>query len=136
MEVTVQTVIENAKDFAALPEVYSRINEKIDDENSSNVQIGALIAVDTALTSKLLRMVNSAYFGLASPVSDISSAVNLIGRWEVKSLLLGSAANRLFNRPEDLTYLRQFWKHSIRTRRLSENREPTAEKRILAHFFD
>ena len=115
MKITAQSVIENAKDFVALPEIYSRINEKIDDENSSDVQIGALIAVDPALTSKLLRMVNSAYFGLASPVAEISSAVGLIGRWEVKSLLLGSAIQNLFDRPDDITFLRQFWKHSVRT---------------------
>lgn len=115
MKITASSVIQNATDFISLPEIYTRINNKLDDENSSDIEIGALISIDTALTTKLLRLVNSSYFGLAVHISDVSHAVTMVGRKEVKSLLLGGAVKSLFNKPEDSAFLSDFWRHSVRT---------------------
>ena len=114
--ITPADLISSSVELSALPEVYERVSSKLDDPMSSNAQIGALVALDPALTSQVLRLVNSAFFGLPRKVSDIEHAIRFIGRTELRNILLGNAITGLFTellgQPDSQ---RAYWRHSVRS---------------------
>ena len=115
MSVTPADLISNGMELSALPEIYERVSTKLDDPLSTNAQIGALVALDPALTSRVLRLVNSAFFGLPRQISNIEHAISYIGRAELRNILLGSAITGLFadliGHPETQ---RAYWRHCVR----------------------
>lgn len=71
-----------------LPVIYSQLVALLDDPTSSTQQIGALISRDMALTAHLLKVVNSAFFGLAQQVNDPTQAVAYLGLDTLKAVVL------------------------------------------------
>ena len=93
--ITLDKLLKQAGDLPSLPEAYIRVTELLDDEQSSAYQIGDAVQTDPALNGRILKLINSAYFGLRNPVTSISQAVTLLGR--------------------DDFPLRDFWQHCIKT---------------------
>ena len=77
------------------PESIMKINRLINDSNSKMSEIAMAISNDVALTTDLLRLVNSVTFALASPCRSIADAVKLVGTRGIKNMLLsvGSLKN-------------------------------------------
>lgn len=64
---------------------------KITDENTTPKEAAQLAADDPILTARILKSVNSAYFGLRVPVNDVHTAVNLLGLDQLKILIMSQA---------------------------------------------
>ena len=111
-----EPLLKQAGELPSLPEVYIRVTELLETENSSGIKIGEAVQADPALTARILKMINSAYYGLRNPVTSISQAVALLGRQQLKQVLLGSVLAGVF-KDFDVTHfpLRDFWQHSIKT---------------------
>lgn len=113
----------NSKDLVAqvaqlisLPEVCYRVNELLDDPNVTSNQVGQVIRLDPALTARLLKIVNSALYGFRSRIDTVSQAVTIIGLEELRSLVMASSANVVFNKiSTDLVDMDSFWHHSVYT---------------------
>ena len=113
---TLDTLLEQAGELPSLPEVYIRVTELLETETSSALQIGAAVQTDPALTARILKLINSAYYGLAFPVTSIPQALTLMGRDQLKQLLLGSVLSGVFKDFDISGFpLRPFWQHSIKT---------------------
>jgi putative nucleotidyltransferase with HDIG domain len=78
---------------------------------TSMKDLGNVIGSDQAITSKLLRMVNSAYYGFPRKISTISQALVVIGVEGLRSLIMGLSVQPLFNTEAG----KQLWVHSIYT---------------------
>jgi HD-like signal output (HDOD) protein len=86
-----------------------------DDPSSSARQIGDLIASDVALTSRVLRIANSAYYGMSRSVSTVNEAVLILGMQALRSLAIAASAYDTLNR-EVAGYNMQageLWLHSL-----------------------
>jgi len=97
-----------------LPEVIQKVVSLVQDEKTSARDLGNLISYDQAISSRLLKIANSAYYGLSREVSTTQHAIVILGFEEVKSLSLGitvfdamKAAGNKFSLMRD-----EFWKHS------------------------
>lgn len=109
-------LLEQADKLPSLPEIYLRVSELLESENSSALQIGEAVQTDLSLTTKLLKMINSAYYGLPKQVTSISQAVSLLGRQRLKEVLMGSVLSVVFSDMEIPNFsMRDFWRHSIKT---------------------
>lgn len=86
----VRTLIGQVDRLPALPEQFRRLTEQLDSPTASLAQVAAVIADDVALTAEVLRVVNSAFFGLYGTVESIESAVSLLGLDVVRGLVLGT----------------------------------------------
>lgn len=71
------------------PAIAMRIIEMTSDPNVTPAQLTSLIQADSALSSKILKTVNSAFYGLSSPVASIKRAQIMLGLSAIKSLTLG-----------------------------------------------
>lgn len=102
--------------LVSLPEVCHRVNEMLNDPNVTSNQVGRVIRLDPALTARLLKIVNSALYGFRSRIDTVSQAVTIIGLEELRSLVMASSANVVFNKiSTDLVDMDSFWHHSVYT---------------------
>lgn len=102
-------------DILALPEVYGRLAAKLDDPYASNGELGELIALDPGIATRVLRLANSPFYGLASTVSTVSQAISIIGRVSLAKTVLGVSVISVFDRMVAVSRatLRSHWKHSV-----------------------
>ncbi|MFZ9887792.1 MAG: HDOD domain-containing protein [Myxococcota bacterium] len=100
--------------LASLPDVYHQIVEVMQNPRSSASDVAAMVSKDTTLSSRLLKLVNSAYFGLPARVDSIARAITLIGTNELSTLALGVSVISTFRSvPAGLISMKGFWRHSI-----------------------
>jgi HD-like signal output (HDOD) protein len=76
------------KQLPVKPALYTRLVEVLENPNSSTADVAAVIERDIGASSKLLQVVNSAFFGLPSRVGDVRTAVSYLGMEMVKMLVL------------------------------------------------
>ena len=114
--VTLEQLIGKGQDLPSLPEIYLRVSEQLEDESSTVLQIGDTVQNDPAITTRVLKMVNSAYYGMPNEVASVSQAVSLLGRERLKHILIGSVLRGVFSEQENPAFSMQvFWQHSIKT---------------------
>ena len=98
----------------SLPDIYAQINEAITKPSSSAYDIGNVISKDTSLSARLLKLVNSTFYGFPSKIDTLSRAVTVIGTRQLSTLALGMNIINVFkNIPSRLMDMKSFWKHSI-----------------------
>jgi len=100
--------------LVSLPHIFTEINRVISDPRSSAVHVADVISKDPNLTARLLRIVNSAFYGFPSKIDTISRAVTVLGSKELSTLALGTSVLNIFNDiPADLVDMKSFWEHSV-----------------------
>jgi HD-like signal output (HDOD) protein len=100
----------------ALPSLYIEMVEKLKDPEVSIEDVGETISRDIAMTAKILKLVNSAFFGLRRQISNPTEAANFIGLDTIKGLVLSLHAFAEFDSDSlgGLT-LDAVWNHSMQT---------------------
>ena len=106
----------------SLPELYWELDRAVRDLRSSTATVAEIMERDPAMCAKVLQIVNSAYFGLAQPMTSVSKAVAYLGVDLIKGLTL---ATRLFSIDESFLDIPGFslaslQEHSLLTGRLAE----------------
>lgn len=113
---TAQELINGVIDLVSLPEVCVRINELIDDDRTTADELGEVISLDTGLTARLLKIVNSPIYGYSQRVDTISRAVSILGLQELRALVIAASAVEAFTSvSSDQLNKVHFWRHSLYT---------------------
>ncbi len=111
-----EALLGKSYELPSMPEIYIRVSELIEDEDSSAQAIGAAVQTDPSLTAKILKLINSAYYGLPVNVTSVAQAVSLLGRDQLKAVLIGSVLSSVFENLDVADFsMREFWLHSIKT---------------------
>ncbi|MEM1027470.1 MAG: GGDEF domain-containing protein [Planctomycetota bacterium] len=98
----------------SLPAIALEVIELVKREDADIKQIAATIQNDPALSSKILKTVNSSFYGQAYSISTVSHALVVLGLKAVKTLALGfSLVNNLKDTGKDGFDLFAFWKRSL-----------------------
>ncbi len=98
----------------SLPEAYLRLKRVIDDPDYTMQQVAEAISHDPALTTRVLRLVNSPYFGLAKPIDNIPRAVGLLGTQQIHDLALATSVAHSFSGIDPKLHdLNSFWSDSV-----------------------
>lgn len=109
-------IIAKVGDLPSLPAVAARINAEIENEALSAKRLGAIIAEDPSLASRLLRLANSAFYGMPRQIASIERAVMVLGFDTVKNLALSISIFSFFKKgispAIDVVGL---WNHSLGT---------------------
>jgi len=111
-------------DLPAPPQSSLQIIRACTNNRISNVDIAALVSADPALTAELLRIVNSAYFGLNKQVQSIQRAIAVLGQQALRNLVLCIAVRDAINKTSQLPIdTDAFWedclRHAVSARMLS-----------------
>jgi len=105
------------QDLPPLPAVVVRVMQTINDPTTSAADLNRLISSDQAIASKVLRLVNSSYYGFPRRISTITHAVVILGFNTVRNLTTSLGVFNAFDGSGAQTALdrQQFWAHSIGT---------------------
>lgn len=109
------TRIDRAAEVPTLPTILFEFDRLMQNPEVTTRQLGLLIEKDQAMTAKLLRLANSAFYGCSAPVSDIYSAMVLMGLNTVRSAVMSISVVRAFKgmaEMEDLQVM-DFWRHAV-----------------------
>jgi len=110
-----QKKIEQIENLPTLPEVANRLLRIINDPTTTAVDVANLISRDLSLTSKVLRLANSAFYGIPRTVTTVQNAVVILGLKVINTMVFsitvvkmfpGDGRNELFSR-------KKFWAHSL-----------------------
>lgn len=113
MSIVWENILQNAR-LVSLPDVYLRLKAVLDDPNSNLADVAEVVVNDPAMTVRLLRIVNSAYFGLGVEIDTVSRAVGLLGTHEVHDLVLAAAVTQSFEgMSNDIMDMQNFWQRSV-----------------------
>ncbi|MEO6244742.1 MAG: HDOD domain-containing protein [Opitutaceae bacterium] len=105
--------------LASLQSVNHALRELVRSEGSLNSQIAEVIRRDPSLSARLLRMVNSVYFGLSTRVNNIEEAVFFLGLRQIRELSMATPIIEDLDQLKRTTAIslpwKQLWTHSIGT---------------------
>lgn len=113
-EQIVSTAIREISHIATLPEITMKIVELVEDPKSTAQDLHKVISNDPALCSRILKVVNSSFYGLPGQIGSINRAIVMLGLNAVKNIAIAASLAKLF-RGGDLTgnfSARDLWTHS------------------------
>ncbi|MBN9503067.1 MAG: hypothetical protein BGO01_08115 [Armatimonadetes bacterium 55-13] len=111
------SIEKSVQDLPALPNVVTRILKETEDPESCTQTIERMIGTEPALASKVLRVVNSAYYGLSGQVTSLGQAIVILGLQQIRNLVLSVSAFGTLKAktPNQIDTMEQFWLHSFGT---------------------
>jgi HD-like signal output (HDOD) protein len=135
----VQDAIKKVSTIATLPEVTAKIVQTVEDPRSTAAQLHKIVSYDPALVSRILKVVNSAFYGLPGQIGSIERAIVLLGLNAVKNIAVAASLGQLFRGVklcEGYT-AKDLWTHCIATgvcaRELAKRMKlPIADEAFLA----
>ena len=133
------------RSLPVLPAIYTELMQELKSEDPSLERAGEIVAKDMGLTTKILTLVNSAFFGLGRPIAHPSEAAVFIGTETLRALVLSLQVFSQFSQVQLKEFsVENLWKHSwtigVLARRLCEfeeaGRETTDEAFIAGLLHD
>lgn len=112
-KINLEEFISEVTDLVSLPEVYLKIRELMDDPSSVLDDFANVVSSDPNLTACVLKIVNSAYFGFAGQIENVTRALNMMGLGQLHDLVLGISVVESFNVSNEVIDLSSFWRRSI-----------------------
>ncbi len=116
-DVIIKEIDKQVANLPAFSPVLSKILKVIDNPISSAADIEKVLKYDQSLSSRVLKMANSAYYGYAGKISTISQGVVVLGLNTLRALIFTASASRTFAKKLYGYKLGEgdFWKHSVMT---------------------
>ena len=112
----VKTLVARINKLPTLPATYQRLVECLKSPNADMDDVAKIISHDPSMSARLLKVVNSAYFGLAKPVADVARAGALLGLDRIMALVLGQGIFSGGEMPQVRGFsLEALWAHSLAT---------------------
>lgn len=111
------TIVDGMSHMATLPEVTLNIIEIVEDPTSSASDLHQIVATDPALSARVLKVVNSAFYGLPRQIGSINRAISLLGLNAVKNIAVAASLGKIFRGGTGCASFeaRELWSHSVAT---------------------
>jgi putative nucleotidyltransferase with HDIG domain len=108
--------LEKIENLPTLPVVVQQIQKLIASPNSNMIQIASIIAKDQAIAARVIRLINSAFYGMGGKVASVQQAIVLLGLNTVKNLVLGVSVVKMFEDSAGSASMfdrQKFWMHTF-----------------------
>lgn len=109
----VKQVISNIRNLPTPPIVFHQIQKVIKDPKVNASHIAAILAEDPAMSVKVLKLTNSAFYGLSREVESVKQAVVIVGLEAIKNLVLSASVLDMFKGKVDPDFQEKYWRHSL-----------------------
>ncbi len=112
---TILSKIDRIRDLPTLPFIALEVNKLLEDPDVSLSMVSQVIEKDPSIAMKILKLVNSAFYGCRSSVNTLSKAIMLLGFNTVRNAILSVSVIEAFSGADDLEGFKQndFWRHSV-----------------------
>ncbi len=115
MPITPQELITNLGDLPPLPQVAAQVLRLVADPDSTTDDLQRVVSTDQALASQILKIANSAMFGMMREVKTLTQAIMTLGFSTIKSVVIASSAKNLYSRGSAGLQERLMWEHALAT---------------------
>ncbi len=116
VDMNVDVIKKSMARLPAFPATIHKVTQLINDPDSSLPELVQVIRLDQAITANILRMCNSAYFGLRHKVDNVQDAVMYMGRQNIVRAVLAAGSSRFFkDTPGYEAEARELWEHAVGT---------------------
>lgn len=127
-----RTKIEEIKNIPTLPGVITKVTAMIHDPHVSTEKLGQVISKDQVLSARVLKLINSAFYGFPGRISSVSHAMVLLGFNVIKGMLISTSVFDMMHES-----MIELWQHSLGCATLSgitarKLGEPEAEEVFIA----
>lgn len=122
-EFTLDYIFESLGELPSFPKVVQEALKLLDDPDTTIEQLSGLLKYDQSLTTNILHLTNSAHFGLARQVTNIDTALALLGQQQVRQVLIASASMPFLSEKMDGYNMRaaDLWAHGMGCAIISEH---------------
>jgi HD-like signal output (HDOD) protein len=111
---TAEQLVASSVDLVTPPVIFARVKRLVDDESSTAVDLAKAISTDPAMTARVLKLVNSAFWGVSGGVDSLPQAVSLLGMNQVHDVVLASSVIASFERMRpELMDVTKFWRAGV-----------------------
>jgi len=110
-----KAVIQRVDGLPTLPTVVARLTELVEDPSASAGDINDVLSRDMSLAAKILKLVNSPFYGFSRKISSVTHAVVILGFNTVRNVSLSAFVFEAFKDTKKGFKHRDFWIHSIGT---------------------
>ena len=103
------------KSFPGMPATAAKLMKMLEDTESTAAQIEEVLRYDAGLTANILKLTNSAYFGIPSKVSSVKQAITMLGWKRLLQLVMTMCMSTVMKKPVAGYDLSQgeLWRHSV-----------------------
>ncbi len=113
-DINIAELLQGVDGLVTLPQVFLRINQLVEDPDSTMSDIARAVSQDPSFTVRMLRVANSPLYGFSSTIDTVDKAVSVIGTSQIRNLALSmSVANTFAGLPNNLVTMDNFWRHSL-----------------------
>lgn len=121
------------QNLPVIPDVAAKILNMAEGAKEFSFQeLETTIAVDPALTAKVLRVANSALYARQKEISKLSTAITLLGFNAIRSLVILVSGANLFDKYKQYSFYKNFWRHSLRSAFISRDLAKLSGKKEIA----
>jgi len=108
-------IIGQVEDLPTLPRTFIRITELVNNPKSSAKDLARVVTDDQVLTVRLLKLVNSSFYGFPQKISTVTGAIVLLGFDAMRNLLLTTSIFDIFSNKDKTNQvkLERLWDHSL-----------------------
>jgi HD-like signal output (HDOD) protein len=117
-----KALVQKITDLPTLPSMMATITRLMQDPRTSAEELGRAIATDPALVSKVLKLVNSAFYGFPGRISTITQAIVILGFSTIRNVVLTTSVLKVFGNAKSRGFdVESFWEHSLLTGALAKS---------------
>jgi putative nucleotidyltransferase with HDIG domain len=129
--------LDRIRDLPTLPAIGLKINQMLQDPGTTTDQLSRIIETDPAMAVKILKLVNSSFYGFKSTISSISTAVIILGFNTVQHAVVSLSVMKSFALMKNLKGLniQDFWHHSLAVAVISKRLADHADKILSSDCF-
>ena len=110
-----RAIVDGLGQVPTLPAIVARVLEVLNNSNASAEMAARLIGQDLALSVKVLRLANSAFYGIPRTISSVDQAIVILGFQTIRSLVMSASVMKLLGRGRGQLDRRAIWRHSVAT---------------------
>ena len=111
---SLQKLISKITSIPSIPKIYEELMDEINNPNGTAEKIGAIISQDIGMSTKILQIANSAFFGIPQNIESVNHAVQILGLDTIQSLVL---SNEIFSKYHQKNIegfsIEKIWNHSL-----------------------
>jgi HD-like signal output (HDOD) protein len=93
---TLRSLVSASNSLPAAPELYSQLIERLSDPNCAMRKVAEVIERDPGMSTRLIQLVSSGFFGLSAPMTSIGACVAYLGLNPIRSLVLSAEISRMY----------------------------------------
>lgn len=109
----IRKVLDDSGRLYSLPQTLAEVLRVVKDETSTAKDLADILTKDPAMTTKILRVVNSPFYGVARQIGSVSQAVVTLGLRQVTALALSTSVYAMTDKWESCLDRIRFWRHSL-----------------------